>query len=56
MNDQEKWVSLLKSIEQVADELQRYPPEDGELEQVRQLDRDLWSILWECEDTMRKEV
>lgn len=56
MNDQEKWVNLLKSIEEVAGELQRYPPKNLELEQVKQADRWLWEIMWECEDTMREEV
>ena len=56
MNDQERWVSLLQSIKQAVDELERYPPQGDELEQVRQIDRDLWSIQWDCEDNERKEV
>ena len=56
MNDQEKWKSLLASIAEVAGELQRYPPKKDELREVRQVDRTLWSIMWDCEDTEREEV
>ena len=56
MNDQERWVSLLQSIEQVAVELQRFPPKDNELQQIREIDRDLWIIQWDCEDNEREEI
>ncbi len=56
MNDQERWVSLLKSIAEIATDLQRYPPEDDELDQVRKADRALQIIRWDCEDNKRKEV
>ncbi len=56
MNDQERWVNLLQTIKETAEDLQRYPPEGDELDQVRLVERELEGIRWDCEDDEREEV
>ena len=50
MSDKRKWEDYLTSILQAAENLRHHEPENDELEQVKQIDDEIWAILWYIDD------